>query len=124
MKPKLIHKVIITILNPVIGAIDEVFCEPETPVTYDEENPVIIEAQIKYYNFDRLASFGNGFQPIGDGYLLTYTEDADKIKNLSKIIKIDNKDVCYYIKETKPTGHYRHATLKRVYFESRNNGKL
>ena len=71
MKPKLIHALEVIIHNYIPEKLDEVTDEPISTPAYDKDYPVIIEAQVKYHNFDKLANFGNGFHPIGDGYLLT-----------------------------------------------------
>ena len=122
MRPTLIHKIrieiqnkdnVTTIQNPVWG-------EVEGNVLYQES--FVIYGQIKFFTLEELQEFANGFQMTGKGYINIYPEDAEKILDGAKIIKIGRRTVDFYIKDNSQFAHYDDAELMRFVFDTKDKG--
>lgn len=126
INPNLIHPVKCTILkHDSSAAQDEDFKEPTTEDIWDEDNPNIVNAQVKYFTTPMQALM-NGYQDNITGYLLCYLKDVDGIvSRFDKIIKIGSRTVEYYIMlEPEPRTVYNDFKFMKLPFGTSMEGTV
>ena len=129
MVPKLIHPVEIEILHLVDKSsivFDNYYNEPEkkTNELYDENNKLVIKGQVHYYTYKNMQAKENGYDEIGDGYIIVDISYNGQIGFNDKIIKIAGLPVEFYLMDNSHpiiTYNGKHYFMK-INFQSRNKG--
>ena len=122
MNAKLIHPVKVELQNVDTSATqyNSILDEQVGEVQY--KSKFSINAQVKFFKGRDVNSLANGFELIGDGYLLVYKVDADKIEINAKIISVEGEPYELYVKSITMMAAYDNSKFRKVMFESKNKG--
>jgi hypothetical protein len=122
MNAKLIHPVEVEIQNTDTNntQINTILDEHVGDIQY--KSKFSIQAQVKFNNSENVQNFANGFQLAGDGYLLAYKSDADKIDINAKIVSIEGIPYEFYVEGKKLTSAYDNSKFVKIMFVSKDGG--